>query len=143
METSERILRYALATIILVVFIQVVLWLLERTTLKLTHLGSGTMQSDGTEQVLFEFTRAEPFQINGWVNLKNMDEADTVIIRQYHKLAVDEEYALYAEETYVGKQSKPLIYLTPKVSMKGVKFTLTQTTGTYKYYPWEFYMAVA
>ena len=110
--------------------------------LKLKHLGSGNMKADGTEQIIFEFSRNEPFKLEGWISLENMENGDTLVVRQYEKLDVDDKYVMHAEDVYYDAQKEKLIRISPKIGMRGVKITIQQTSGSYKYYPWEFYMAV-
>jgi len=135
----NRMIKGSFLLILLVVFIEVISYILEKTHLTLTHLGSGTLKTGPTEEIIFEFARAEPFTISGYVNLRNMEEGDIMVLKVYVKLAVDGEYVLYAEQTYVGKQEQPLVRIRELPAMKGVKITLRQTSGTPKYVPWEFY----
>ena len=138
-KTLERTLSLSITLIIVVLLIQALIYLLERSRLALTHLGSGTFKTSPTEETIFEYTRTEPFTISGYVNLKNMEEGDAIILREYVKLTVDDEYALYAEETYIGTQEQPLVKIKKLPAMRGVKVTIQQTSGTPKYVPWEFY----
>jgi len=110
--------------------------------LRLVHLGSGKMVADGTEQIVFEFVCQEPFVIDGYVNLKEMEAGDVIVIREYVKLAVDKEYGLYDDETYSGAQERPMVYVRPKPSIYGAKITLQQTAGVFKSFEWEFYKGV-
>ena len=110
-----------------------------RLPLALTHLGSGTLKADGSEQVLFEYVENVPFTIMGYVNLKNMADGDVTVLRSYVKLAVDDEYSLYASETYYNKQSQPLVHIKKLPALRGFKITFQQEGGEFKYYPFEFY----
>jgi hypothetical protein len=140
---SERVLEKTIALTVAVVLVGVIIafliWFLERQKLTLTHLGSGTFKTSPTEEPIFEYTRNEPFTFTGYVNLKNMEDGDEIIIRQYVKLAVDDEYALYAEEPYYGKQKEPLVNIKKLPVLRGVKVTIQQTRGEPKYVPFEFY----
>ena len=138
-KTLERTLSLSITLVIVVLLIQALIYLLEKSRLTLTHLGSGTLKTGPTEEIIFEYSRAEPFTISGYVNLRNMEEGDTMILRAYVKLAVDGEYVLYAEQKYVGKQEQPLVRIRKLPAMRGVKITLRQTSGDPKYVPWEFY----
>jgi hypothetical protein len=144
MEAPERLIRYTLTAVVIVVLVQVIVWVLQQVTQKLTitHLGSGTMTADGSEQRVFALDRAEPFKIEGYIDLSNMKTGDEVIIRQYVKIRPDGELKKYWEEKYNGIQANPVYYLTPKPSVYGILITLQQTSGTYISYDWEFYMAV-
>jgi len=56
------------------------------------------MKADGSEQILFEYVRNEPFTLSGYVNLKNMEDGDKVTIREYIKMAIDDD------STYMRKK---------------------------------------
>ena len=138
-KTLEKTLSLSIILVIVAFIIQIITFFLEKGKLTLTHLGSGTLKTGPTEEIIFEYSRTEPFTLSGYINLRNMEEGDTMVLREYVKLAVDEEYVLYAEQTYVGKQEQPLIRIRKLPAMRGVKITLRQTSGTPKYVPWEFY----
>jgi hypothetical protein len=135
----ERTIALTFAVVLVGVLITILIWFLERQKLTLTHLGSGTFKTSPTEEPIFEYTRNEPFTFTGYVNLKNMMDGDEIIIRQYVKLAVDDEYTLYAEEPYYGKQREPLVNIGKLPVLRGVKVTIQQTSGEPKYVPFEFY----
>jgi hypothetical protein len=58
---------------------------------------------------------------------------------KYVKLAIDEDYTLYAEEEYRDEQKEPLINIEKLPVLKAVKITVQQISGSFKYLPWEFY----
>jgi hypothetical protein len=103
---------------------------------RVTSLKKGTLIADGTEQTLIEFVGVGI--VSGHVDLQNMDEGDTVIIRQYIKVKDDGEYKKYAEETYTGVQTSPVVHITPKAVDVAMKVTLQQTTGNYKSFDYNF-----
>ena len=138
-KTLEKTLSLSIILVVVAFIIQIITFFLEKGKLTLTHLGSGTLKTGPTEEIIFEYSRTEPFTLSGYINLRNMEEGDTMVLREYVKLAVDEEYVLYAEQTYVGKQEQPLVRIRKLPAMRGVKITLRQTSGTPKYVPWEFY----
>lgn len=139
---AEKTLRTFLMLVVSLIFLDVLYRILAMSKLTLTHLGSGNFKASPTEETVFEYTKTEPFTITGYINLKNMAEGDITIIREYIKLAIDDEYTLYAEEEYRGKQKEPIINIEKLPAMKGVKITIQQTAGEMKYYPWEFYSGV-
>jgi len=112
----------------------------EGVVARLQHLGSGTTLADGTEQILLDFAIDRPVKVSGWVSLKNMENGDEVVLREYHRLTIDGEPQLFSEKTVRGRQEQPLVLIMPKPSLKGVRITLKQTVGKYKYFPWEFFM---
>ncbi len=135
----ENALKFSFACIIITVAVDILYRIIATTKLTLTHLGSGTFKTSATEEPIFEYTCNEPFTFTGYVNLKNMEDGDTVVLRQYVKLAINGEYTLYAEEEYVGKQREPLIHIEKLPALKAIKITVQQTSGSFKYLPWEFY----
>jgi hypothetical protein len=92
--------------------------------------------ANGEEQTILEYVGSGT--ISGYIDLKNMDVGDTVVIRQYMKLAPDGEYSKYAEETYRDRQEKPLIYITPKSVDVAIKVTIQQTSGIYRSFDYRF-----
>ena len=138
----ERTIALTFAVVLVGVLITILIWFLERQKLTLTHLGSGTFKTSSTEEPIFEYTRNEPFTFSGYVNLKNMEDGDEIIVRQYVKLAVDEDYTLYFEEPMHGKQKEPLYHIEKLPALKAIKVTIQQTKGTPKYIPWEFFGSV-
>jgi hypothetical protein len=146
LDTSLRslmaMLMIPLILYMMLVVINLIMEFLKTRLLTMVHLGSGTLKADGSEQVLFEYVRNEPFTIMGYVNLKNMTDGDVTTINSYVKLAVDDEYTLYASQTYRNKQKQPLLYIQKLPALRGFKITLKQEKGEYKYYPFEFYMGV-
>jgi hypothetical protein len=106
----------------------------------LHHLGNGTMMTSGKEQKVFEYSRVEPFKLEGYIDLKNFDDYDEVVIRQYVRILRDGDFVKHAEKVYTGKQELPMVYITPKPSIYGILVTIQQTKGTFKPFDWEFYM---
>jgi hypothetical protein len=101
-----------------------------------TPLKKGTLTADGTEQTVLEFV--DVGVISGHIDLQNMVEGDAVVIRQYIKVKDGGEYKKYAEETYVGAQSLPIVHVTPKAVDIAMKITLQQTSGTFKNFDYNF-----
>jgi hypothetical protein len=85
----------------------------------------GTLVADGTEQIIS--TVVNMGKVSGYISLENMQDGDTVIIREYINLGGG--YKLYATATYTGVQSEPVVYLTVKEVLKGVRVTLEQSAG--------------
>jgi len=101
----------------------------------------GTITMDGSEQnvVLDEVTDNPPRFLEGYIDLTNMASGDTIVIRQYIKIASAGAYVKYAEETYSGVQSLPLLYVVSKSGRYGIKITAQQTAGTYRQLTYQFF----
>lgn len=112
----------------------------KQEALKLKPIASGSLTATGAENTVVEYEENETFKVQGWINLKNMVAGDTVTIRQYFQTSLETELTLFAQRTYKGVQSQPLIHVTPREILKKVKVTLQQTSGTLKTFPYEFYI---
>jgi len=101
----------------------------------------GTLSADGSEQnlVLDEISGNPQRHLEGYVDLSNMASGDTIVIRQYMKITSGGAYVKYAEETYSGAQSLPLLHIITKPARYGLKITLQQTGGTNRQYPYQFF----
>lgn len=84
---------------------------------------------DGTEKVLVEKTDDKMGLLDGFVDLTPMQAGDTIVIRQYMKVKASGTYVKYAEATYTGAQSIPLLAVTTKSSKTSIKVTAQQTGG--------------
>jgi len=110
--------------------------LMEEGAKKITPIKSGIMTADGSEQTLIEYVGIGV--ISGKINLREMEEGDTVVIRQYVKLRHDGDYNSIEEETYVGVQKNPVVYIIPTVVEVAMKVTIQQTTGSFKNFEYIF-----
>jgi len=99
----------------------------------------GTLTADGSEQTVVEATGTLEFQLDGYIDLSNMASGDTVVVREYMKIASGGNYVKYAEETYSGAQSIPLLHIVTKPARYALKVTLQQTAGTNRDYPYQFF----
>jgi len=99
-------------------------------------LGKGSLTTDGTEQTLFEYIGLA--MLGGYIDLSNMTDGDTVIIKTYAKIREDGEYRRYAEETFTGKQASPALYFPPRLTAYAYKVVIQQTAGTFKTFDYLF-----
>lgn len=99
--------------------------------------GNGTLTADGLLQTVREYTGLGKLHV--YIDLTNMGASDTVVVSQSMKIKVAGNYGKYAEETYAGAQSLPLLHIVMKPGKYGVKVTLQQTAknGGYKGFDWE------
>ena len=110
-------------------------WLAELRQKMLREEGSGTVAADGTEQTVREYVGLGKLHI--YLDLAAMQAGDTTVIRQYMKIKAGGAYRKYAEETYVGVQSVPLLSMVMKPSKNGAMLTLQQTAGVNRSYDWQ------
>lgn len=101
----------------------------------------GTLTADGSEQnVVLDEPAGNPQRfLDGYIDLTNMASGDTVVIRQYMRIASAGGYVKYAEETYSGAQTLPLLHVVTKPGRYGIKVTLQQTAGTYRSFTYQFF----
>jgi hypothetical protein len=85
---------------------------------------------DGTEKTLIEITDVKVGHIEVWVDLTPMVGGDTIVIRYWKKIKAAGSYAKYAEETYSGAQTIPLLDVLNKGAYRDTKVTAQQTVGT-------------
>jgi len=106
-----------------------------KETKRFKPIKTGNLLADGTEQTLLEFEGVA--KIIGYVDLSAM-MGDTIIIRQYMKIVEGGDYKKYAEQTIVGSQPEPLVYITPKETDVAILITLQQIAGILKRFPHSF-----
>jgi len=85
---------------------------------------------DGTEKTLVEKTDDKQGLLDGYVDLTPMQAGDTIVIRQSMIVKSAGSYAKYAEETYSGAQTIPLLHIVTKTAARSIKVTAQQTAGT-------------
>jgi hypothetical protein len=107
-----------------------------------TTPSEGSVTADGSEQTVVEATGTLEFQLDGYIDLTNMASGDTVVVREYMKIQSAGDYVKYAEETYSGAQSIPLLHILTKPARYGLKVTLRQTAGTNRSYPYQFFKRI-
>jgi hypothetical protein len=101
----------------------------------------GTVTMDGTEKVvvLDEISGNPQRFLEGYVDLSPMASGDTIVVRQYMKIASAGDYVKYAEETYSDAQSIPLLFIVTKPGRYGIKVTSQQTAGTNRTLTYQFF----
>jgi len=85
---------------------------------------------DGTEKTLVEKTDTLQAFLEGDIDLTPMQAGDTIVVRQYMKIKAGGSYAKYAEESYTGVQTLPLLHIVTKINKRSIKVTAQQTAGT-------------
>ncbi len=98
-----------------------------------------TFLMDGLENILVEKADSKQGLLDGYVDLTNLQAGDTVVLRQYMQLKAAGAYVKYAEETYSGVQSIPLIHITTKTAKTKIKVTAQQTAGVNRNLDVQFY----
>jgi hypothetical protein len=96
---------------------------------------------DGTEKnVVLDEVSGNPSRfLEGYIDLSPMASGDTIVIRQYMKITATGDYVKYAEETYSGAQTLPLLYIVTKPGRYGIKITAQQTAGTNRTLTYQFF----
>jgi len=104
-------------------------------------IGQGTITTNGTEQVVIEYTGSIS-SISGYIDLSNMVDGDSITINAYVKIKETGDYVLYRPETYSNKQTEPALYVMPRLSGYAFKVTIQQTQGSYKNFDYLFVKGV-
>jgi hypothetical protein len=101
----------------------------------------GSVAMDGTEKnVVLDEVNGNPQRfLEGYIDLTPMASGDTIVVRQYMKIASAGAYVKYAEETYSGAQTLPLLYIVSKSGRYGIKITAQQTAGTNRTLTYQFF----
>jgi hypothetical protein len=101
----------------------------------------GSVETAPTEAyvVLDELSGNPPRFLEGYIDLSALATGDTIIVRQYIKITPTGSYVKYAEETYSGPQDLPLLYIVTKPCRYGILITVTQTEGTSRVLPFQFF----
>lgn len=94
---------------------------------------------DGTEKILVEKTDDKMGLLDGYADLTPMAGGDTIVIRQYMKVKAAGAYAKYAEETYSGAQSIPLLHIVTKTAKTSIKVSAQQSAGVNRTLDVQFY----
>lgn len=97
---------------------------------------TGSLLMDGTEQTVKEILTTIN-KLHCFVDLTPMLAGDTVVVRQYMKIASAGVFVQYAEETYNDVQTLPLLYVVTKPANYGIRITIQQTGGTNRTFDWE------
>ncbi len=84
---------------------------------------------DGTEKILFENTDVKSSELEAWLDFTTMAGGDTIVVRYYRKVKAAGAYVKYAEETYTGAQSIPLLCILSKKAYRDIKITAQQSAG--------------
>lgn len=99
---------------------------------------TGTLTADGTEQTIFTTSDA-PGVVYWYLDLSNLQDGDSVTVREKVDINGNGTYNTHEETTYTDSQSIPIISQSSDLLTLGsvpVRLTLEQTAGTnrdYKY----------
>lgn len=109
------------------------------TRRQLISLGSKSIMADGTEQTLLEQPGGSPSEVLGYIDLANMSDGNTIMLRFYVKIKAAGEWRRAYEDTYSGVQAPPLVHVVKRPENHGLKVTLQQIAGSYKSFDHEFF----
>ena len=98
----------------------------------------GSLLMTGAEQTLVEKTDDKAGLLEGMINLTPMTATETVVVREYMQVLSTGAYAKYAEETYSGAQTIPLLQIMTRISTHDIKVTIQQTVGTNRTFEYSF-----
>lgn len=116
--------------------------------LTLSSVG-GSLTADGNEQNLYYDN--EPLGVFApvvlIVDVDNMEAADTIVVKVYHRMSDAGGLQLFQYNTWSGvdgglSDSVKLVVVELYPNRHGYRITLQQTAGTNRAYPWELYVGV-
>ena len=102
----------------------------------------GSNVADGNEMTVVEKDYSalpKVCRLEGSIDLTGLAGGDTVIARQYIQIKSSGDYVKYAEETYSGAQSTPLLKIDTHWARYKIKVTLQQTAGVNRTYDYQFF----
>jgi hypothetical protein len=106
------------------------------STDKLLMAGTPTEASilmDGTDKTLVEFTDVKVGEVEVWVDLNPMVSGDTIVVSYRRKVKSGGTYRLYAQQTYSGAQSVPLLKILDAKIYRDTKVSANQTAKAADY----------
>jgi hypothetical protein len=111
---------------------------------KTRYSGTVTPTALNTETVVVDIgAQADDYMVEGYIDLSALASGDTVIVKEY--IAVDGvNLRLFAQATYSGPVSEPIIRFHTKQLLYNMKYrvTITQTAGTLRSFPYGFVVEV-
>ncbi|MEM2568166.1 MAG: hypothetical protein QXH20_06845 [Candidatus Bathyarchaeia archaeon] len=108
--------------------------------LLLKVLAEGSVTADGSEQTILDYRGLA--MISGYIDLSSMEEEDEIVVRVYTQIESGGEFKLYRQETIIGKQIEPALYVLSRLSAYGFRVTVQQTKGSYKTFKYVFVKGV-
>ena len=107
------------------------------------YSGSVSPSALNTETVVVDIpAQTEFYIVEGYIDLSALASGDAVVIKEY--MAVDGvNLRLYAQVTYNGPVSEPVIRFHTKTFKNEYKVTITQTAGVLRSFPYWFIVEVA
>jgi hypothetical protein len=111
---------------------------------KTRYSGTVTPTALNTETVVVDIgTQTDDYMVEGYIDLSALASGDTVVVKEY--IAVDGvNYRLFAQVTYSGPVSEPVIRFHTKTLLYNMLYrvTITQTSGTLRSFPYGFVVEV-
>jgi hypothetical protein len=101
----------------------------------------GSVTMDGTEKtIVLDEVQGNPQRfLEGYIDLSQLQEGDSIIIRYYVRIKDGGDYKEYFSREYSGKQPTQLLYAATKPAKYGIKITAQQTAGTYRTLQYQFF----
>ena len=104
----------------------------------LTETG-GTVTTDGNEQDVYINETPAGVYLPRMVKISTVNHtaAETIIIREYYRIASGGAYLEHDEVTYIGTIAEDEITIHLDPNRYGIKVTIQKTAGTNRDYAWE------
>lgn len=96
---------------------------------------SGTVTADGSEQTLLDTDDAGIYCFA--IDINNMAEGDDLTIKMSMKILSGGSEEIILENFSEDESGISILYTAPKFASQGAVFTIEQTAGTNRNYPWK------
>jgi len=101
--------------------------------------GTVSLSALDSETTVVEVTPGKPAYLEGYIDASALASGDTIEIKWYVMIQSGGEYKLIHKETYNGPLDNPLIYIITAPAKYGLKISITQTAGTLRSFPYQFF----
>lgn len=107
---------------------------------KYRYRGYATPQGLNVETVVVEVgQQTNEYVVEGYIDLSNMEDGDTVVVREYLGTGHGTE-RIFISNTYANRQNEPIVRFYTKTIDRESRYrvTITQTSGSVRTFPYTF-----
>ena len=102
--------------------------------------GTATPSNLNVETTVVEVTPGVPAYLEGYIDASALESGDTIVVKWYVQIQSGGSYLLIDQQTYDGPLDNPAIYVITAPATYGLKITITQTAGTVRSFPYQFFL---
>jgi len=101
---------------------------------------TGTVTADGLEDTIIDKVLGSPFKGQLILDLSNLGSRDSIIVKEYTKITSTGSLQLLTSTTFTAVQAEPAAVFLVKNLAYEHKITLQQVLGTYRTFPYTYYV---